>query len=205
VFWAGGWVLVFVAIINSIVANSNAGFNAATRVFYAMARNGIAPKVLARTHPRFKTPNVAIIVNTVIAVALSIIMGWKWGPLNGFIMLATAATVVVIIVYMLVMLGSIRFYLTEKRASFHPLLHLVFPLAGIALFAFPLYYQYFPLPGYPIRYAAWFALAWIGAGLLIGLVMLQTRPEALRAGERIYVDDEVSGADVPDVPAGAAG
>ena len=38
-----GWVLVFAAIINSIVANSNAGFNAATRVFYAMARNGIAP------------------------------------------------------------------------------------------------------------------------------------------------------------------
>src|SRR3954471_13631942 len=88
VFWAGGWVLVFVAIINSIVANSNAGFNAATRVFYAMARNGIAPKALARTHPRFKTPNVAIIVNTAIAVILSLIMGWRWGALNGFIMLA---------------------------------------------------------------------------------------------------------------------
>ncbi|HXK13416.1 MAG TPA: hypothetical protein VNH45_02675 [Gaiellaceae bacterium] len=34
----------------------------------------------------------------------------------------------------------------------------------------------------------------------IGLVMLQTRPEALRAGERIYVDDEVTGAGVSDVP-----
>jgi amino acid transporter len=190
VFWGGGWVLVFVAIINSIVANSNAGFNAATRVFYAMARNGIAPKALARTHPKFKTPNVAIIVNTVIALVLSFALGWKWGPLFGFIMLATAATVVVIIVYMLVMLGSIRYYLTEKRAAFNPLLHLVFPVAGIALFAFPLYYQYFPLPAYPVRYAAWFALAWIGAGLLLGLVMLQRRPEALRAAERIYVEDE---------------
>ena len=52
VFSGGGWVLVFAAIINSIIANSNAGFNAATRVFYAMARNGIAPHALARTHPR---------------------------------------------------------------------------------------------------------------------------------------------------------
>ena len=69
VFWGAGWVLVFAAIINSIIANSNAGFNAATRVFYAMARNGIAPKALARTHPEFKTPNVAILVNTFIAVA----------------------------------------------------------------------------------------------------------------------------------------
>ena len=57
-----------------------------------MARNGAAPAPLARTHPRFRTPHVAIIVNTVIAVVLSLILGWKWGPLNGFYMLATAAT-----------------------------------------------------------------------------------------------------------------
>src|SRR5205807_4330585 len=88
------------------------------------------------------------------------------GALNGFIMLATAATVVVILVYMLVMLGSIVFYLTEKRAAFNPFLHLVFPIAGIVLFAFPLFYQYHPLPPYPVRYAAWFAVGWICAGIV---------------------------------------
>jgi hypothetical protein len=30
--------------------------------------------------------------------------------------------------------------------------------------------------------------------------MLQLRPEALRAAGRIYVEDEVTGADVPDAP-----
>jgi amino acid transporter len=117
-------------------------------------------------------------------------MGWKWGPLNGFIMIATAATVVVIIVYMLVMAGSIRFYLTEKRAQFNPLLHLVFPIAGIVLFAFPLYYQYFPLPPYPIRYAVWVALGWVIAGLILGVLVWQRDPQALRNAERIYVEDE---------------
>src|SRR3954468_12439815 len=188
--WAGGWVLVFAAIINSIIANSNAGFNAATRVFYAMARNGIAPKALARTHPRFKTPHVAILVNTGIALVLSYALGWKWGALNGFIMLATAATVVVILVYILVMLGSIVFYLTEKRAAFNPFLHLIFPVLGIILFAFPLFYQYHPLPAYPVRYAAWFAVVWIGIGIVVGLILRQTRPQALRNGQRIYVEDE---------------
>jgi amino acid transporter len=149
-FWAGGWVLVFAAIINSIVANTG------------------------------------------IALGLSYVMGWKWGPLNGFIMIATAATVVVILVYMLVMAGSIRFYLTEKRAQFNPLLHLVFPVAGIVLFAFPLYYQYFPLPPYPIRYAVWVALGWVIGGLLVGAVMWQLKPQALRNAERIYVDDETT-------------
>ena len=166
VFWGVGWVLVFAAIINSIIANSNAGFNAASRVFYAMARNGIAPKALARTHPVFKTPHVAILANLAIAVALSFIMGWKWGPLNGFIMLATAATVVVIVVYMLVMLGSIRFYLTEQRAQFPPLLHLVFPPAGLVLFAFPLYSPSCPLPASPLRSPPLFPLALVGAGLV---------------------------------------
>jgi amino acid transporter len=190
VFWGGGWVLVFAAIINSIIANSNAGFNAATRVFYAMARNGIAPKALGRTHPVFKTPHIAILVNLGIALTLSFILGWKWGPLNGFIIIATAATIVVILVYMLVMLGSIRYYLTVRRDRFNPFLHVVFPLAGIVLFAFPLYYQYRPLPPYPIRYAPWFALGWVIAGLILGLYLQRTRPEALKAAERIYVEDE---------------
>jgi amino acid transporter len=57
VFWSTGWILVFLAICNSIAANSNAAVNAATRVFYALARNGLAPRPLARTHPEFKTPN----------------------------------------------------------------------------------------------------------------------------------------------------
>ncbi len=190
VFWGGGWVLVFAAIINSIIANSNAGFNAATRVYYAMARNGIAPKALGRTHPKFKTPHIAILVNLGIALALSFILGWKWGPLNGFIIIATAATIVVILVYMLVMLGSMRYYLTVRRDGFNPFLHLVFPIAGIVLFAFPLYYQYRPLPPYPIRYAPWFALGWVIAGLILGLILMRTKPEALRAAERIYVEDE---------------
>jgi amino acid transporter len=200
VFWGTGWILVFAAIINSIVANSNAGFNAATRVFYAMARNGIAPRQLARTHPTFKTPHIAILVNTGIALTLSFILGWKWGPLNGFIIIATAATIVVILVYMLVMLGSIVYYLTDRRDAFNPLLHLVFPVGGIVLFAFPLYYQYFPLPPYPIRYATWFALGWVIAGLIVGVLMLRVRPEALRAAGRIYVEDET----VAPAPAAAA-
>jgi amino acid transporter len=187
-FWAGGWVLVFVAIVNSIVANSNAGFNAATRVFYAMARNGAAPAPLARTHPQFKTPYVAIIINTIIAVTLSIILGWKWGPLNGFYMLATAATVVVILVYMLVMAGCSVYYWRAGR--FNLLLHGVFPLGGIVLFAFPLFYQYHPIPAAPLNYAVWWAVGWVVLGLVVTAVMARRKPEALSNAQRIYVEDE---------------
>src|SRR5689334_12464081 len=43
VFWGTGWIIVFLAICNSIVANSNAAVNAATRVFYALAGSRLAP------------------------------------------------------------------------------------------------------------------------------------------------------------------
>jgi amino acid transporter len=195
IFWGGGWVLVFIAIVNSIIANSNAGFNAATRVFYAMARNGAAPAPLARTHPQFRTPHIAIIVNTVIAVGLSLILGAKWGPLNGFYMLATAATIVVIVVYMLVMVGCGVYYWRSGR--FNIVLHGLFPIAGIVLFAFPLYYQFAPVPAAPINYAVWFAVGWAVAGIVVTALMWRARPQALRNAERIYVEDETVGPAAP--------
>src|SRR6476469_4728659 len=73
VFWGTGWIIVFLAICNSIVANSKAAVNAATRVFYALARNGLAPHTLGRTHARFKTPSVAIVWLTAISVVISLL------------------------------------------------------------------------------------------------------------------------------------
>src|SRR4051812_28169718 len=107
VFWSSGWILIFLAICNSIAANSNAAVNAATRVFYALARNGLAPRQLGNTLPEFKTPNVAIIWLSIFAFVVALFFGWRWGPLTGFSMIAPMAVPLVIVVYMLVSVGSI--------------------------------------------------------------------------------------------------
>jgi amino acid transporter len=191
VFWGAGWVVVFLAICNSIVANSNAGMNAGTRVFYALARNRLAPRPLGRTHPEFKTPHIAIIWLSLFAVVLSLLLGWKWGPLTGFAFIATLAVIVVVVVYILLCLGCIWFYLTKRRNEFNPLLHLVLPLAGAVLFFFPLYYQYvkFP-PTYPIKYANWIGLGWIAAGVVLAAYVTMRYPDRARDMERVYVEDE---------------
>jgi amino acid transporter len=191
VFWGTGWIVVFLAICNSIVANSNAAINAATRVFYALGRNGLAPRPLAHTHERFKTPHVAIIWMTAWAVVVSLLVGWKWGPLNGFALIATLAVPLVIVVYMLVCAGCIYYYTSRARGSFNPLLHLVLPLGGIVLFFFPLYYQFYKVPpGYPIKYANWVAIAWAALGVALTFLVVRLAPERLRDVDRVYVEDE---------------
>jgi amino acid transporter len=191
VFWGTGWILIFFAICNSIAANSNAAVNAATRVAYALARNGLAPRQLAHTHERFRTPNVAIIWMTAFALVVSLAAGAKWGPLVGFSLLATIAVPVVIVVYMLVCAGCVWHYLHEGRDQFNPLLHLVMPLAGIVLFFFPLYYQFYKAPPtYPVKYANWVSVIWLLGGIALTVFLVRFRRDKLRDIDRVYVEDE---------------
>src|SRR5881398_2250159 len=89
---------------------------------------GVAPRPLGRTHPRFRTTHVAIILMSVFALVVSLLFGWKWGPLDGFFTIATMAVPVVILVYMLVSLGCMRHYLEPMRSNFNVLLHVVLPI-----------------------------------------------------------------------------
>jgi amino acid transporter len=190
IYWGGGWVLVFLAIINSAIANANAGVNAATRVIYAMGRNGVLPRVFARTHPEHRTPHVAIIAQTAFGLGLALLFGWKWGPLTGFVVMATALTILVILVYITVCTASIFFYTRERRSEFSIWLHGVFPVLGALAFLGPLYYQYRPLPAYPMRYANWFAIIWLALGVAVTAWLARTRRQALLNAERIFVEDE---------------
>lgn len=192
-FWAGGWVLVFLAIVNSIAANSNAAVNAATRVFYSLARNGLAPHALGRTHPEYRTPTTAIAWMSGFALVLALLVGWKWDPGTGFGIIATAAVPLVILVYMLVCLGCIVHYWTRRRSEWNPFLHLVLPLGGIVLFFFPLYYQYYKVPpGYPFKYANWVALGWAGLGVALTIYVWFFAREKLADIDRVYVADETA-------------
>jgi amino acid transporter len=191
VFWGTGWILVFLAICNSIVANSNAAINAATRVFYSLGRNHLAPHPLARTHPKFKTPHIAIIWMSAFAIVLSLLVGWKWNPGVGFGVIATLAVPLVVVVYMLVSAGCVWHYWTVRRSEFNPFLHLVLPIGGIVLFFFPLYYQFVKLPPpYPFKYGNWIAIAWLALGIVVTLAVVLRAPHRLDDVERVYVEDE---------------
>jgi amino acid transporter len=202
VFWAGGWVLVFLAIVNSIAANSNAGVNAATRVFYALARNKLAPRPLGHVHPKFKTPTNAIIGMSVFALGLALLFGWKWGPLDGFFTIATMAVPPVILVYMLVSVGSMVYYLGPRRQDFNVLLHVILPISGIVLFFFPLYYQFWKYPPiYPEKYGNWVDIGWVGLGVVLTIFLALARPDKIADMQHVYVADDSEPGDATPSPA----
>jgi len=64
---------------------------AVPRMLFAFGRDGFLPPALARVHPAWRTPHVAIAVQTVIVIALAL--------LASFEVLAVAANVTVLLVY----------------------------------------------------------------------------------------------------------
>lgn len=205
VFWGAGWVLIFFAIVNSAIANANAGLNAAARVVFALGRNGVLPRALGQTHPEHRTPHVATAVVSAIGLVLALLMGWKWDPLTAFVIIATAVTLVVICVYITVCVACAVYYRREKRSEWDPWLHGVFPVLGALAFLAPLYYQFNPLPDYPIRWGTWIALAWLAVGVVVTAWMLATRREALTGLGRVFVEeDEVERVPPEAAPAPAA-
>jgi amino acid transporter len=194
-------VLIFLAIINSALANSNAGVNAASRVIYTMGRNGVLPRVFGRTHPVHKTPHVAIIAQTALGIVVALLMGWKWGALNAFGIISYALTSLVILVYITVSISAFVYYRREHRAEFNAWLHGVFPIAGALLFLPPLYYQFRPLPPYPLRYGNWGAIGLFTLCIVVTAYMATQKRNVLENPDRIFTPTEVDDIDLYPPPA----
>ena len=79
-----------VLVVTSSFAAVLAFHNAASRYFYALARDGFMPAPLGRTHPRFGSPYVAGLAQ--IAILCAIVFGFAIAGLDPLLNLATAMT-----------------------------------------------------------------------------------------------------------------
>jgi len=195
--WGPFSILVLLAILNSAFANSNPGANAATRVGYALARVGILPRALARVHPRFKTPYMAVHVQGALGIALALILGFALGsPLNAFALLGTMATIIIVIIYILTNLSNIVFYLREKREEMNPLLNIVAPAVGIIIFipvlvaAFGVDFGGLGIAGLtaPANAAPWIVLAWLAIGVAVFLYLNSRAPGRIQETATTFIE-----------------
>ena len=125
-------------------------------------RIDVLPSMFGRTHPEHRTPYIAIIARSILALVL----GAAFDPVGGFSIIATAVTIAVILVYIMVSLACLVYYLRERQVQCNIPLHGVFPALAILILIAPLYYQFAPLPDYPIRLGNYFAILWIVLGFV---------------------------------------
>ncbi|MEA2635443.1 MAG: hypothetical protein QOH92_2210 [Chloroflexota bacterium] len=196
--WGPGLIIVILAVLNSAIANSNAGANAATRVGFSLARIGLLPRLLARIHPRFKTPywavNVQALGGIVLAVALGAIAG---SPLLAFALLGTLAGIIVVVIYILTNLSNLAYYLREKPGEFNILWNGIVPILGTLIFlpalAAALGIDFGNLGigalSPPANLAPLIIGIWMVAGIALLIYFAVSKPERIADTGRIFLDD----------------
>jgi amino acid transporter len=133
---AGGkWLRVLTicaVVVSSGIANAMAAQAAVSRILFAMARDGKLPSILAKVHPRYKTPYIS----TLLVAGVSLLVGFlfstriddlstvvNFGALTGFLLLHIAV---------------INHYFLRQRSG-DLIRHLLFPLLGFLVIAYVLY------------------------------------------------------------------
>lgn len=133
---AGGawlrWVTILATVIASAIANAVAAQAAVSRILFAMARDGKLPVILAKVHPRFKTPYVSTLAVAVVSLLVGLLFSARlddlsrvvnFGALTGFVLLH---------------LSVINHYFFRRRSG-DWLRHVVFPLTGLAIIVYVLF------------------------------------------------------------------
>jgi amino acid transporter len=155
----GAWlrlVTIIAVVIASAIANAMAAQAAVSRILFAMARDGKLPAILAKVHPRYKTPYVSTLSVAVVSLLVGLLFANRvddltlivnFGALTGFILLH---------------LSVINHYLIRQRSGAW-LRHLVFPLIGTFIIAYVLYEM--------DRAAKILGLGWIVIGIFYYLVL----------------------------------
>lgn len=193
------WFFVFLAIVNSTIANSNAGVNVASRTAYAMGRIGAFPYWFARVHLRHRSPYVAILATGVITIAVSLSLGFKYNPTVAFSIVGTALVIMLVSIYIVVNAACIGYFLRRRRQDFNPIAHILVPLLGIAAF-FPAWLFavgwnpfgwsfVFALPA-PLSYAVRGVGVWMIIGVAYLIVLYMIKPARVSEMARVHLDEE---------------
>jgi amino acid transporter len=195
-FYGLFWFFVFLAIVNSTIANANAGVNVSSRTAYAMGRIGAFPYRLARVSLRHRSPYLAILAVTVVTVAVSLGLGLGYDPTTAFTMVGTAIVILLVANYIVAEVACVG-YFARRRADFSPVPHLVVPVLGVLAFV-PAWltaaglrvFSFIPKLEPPVSYAGPAVAIWmVLGGAYLGWLYLR-HPRRVADVARVHLDEE---------------
>jgi amino acid transporter len=159
---------------------------AASRLLFALGRDGVLPPALGRTHPRFRVPwngiGLVLGVGVVTNAVLGILLGFSF---DIYLWLGNLVVFFALLMYMAVNASNIAYFTRHKREAFRPLPNLVVPILGIAVSAYFMYKAFFDAlwnAGFRMgRSAVIAALVLLAAAIVGGYVLSRSRSDAARS------------------------
>jgi amino acid transporter len=151
-----------------------------------MGREQMLPSALGRTS-RHRTPEVAIAVVSVFALVVGLPVTVAEGGFNTFAYLGAISGLAVIGCYLAVNVSCMIAFRTGYRADFSPVRHVLLPLGGIAIFAFPLVGTFYPQPASPYDKLPFVSVGWLVVGAIVAYELKRRRPELLGRIGRVFV------------------
>jgi amino acid transporter len=158
----------------------------ASRLVFALARDGVAPAPIARVSERRGTPEVAAATIVGGMFVLEIIMGLLYRgeespSLQTFIAAGTIGTLILLVVYVLATIGATRLVFFPRGRS-AVTLEIAIPILGLVVLGYTLWRNVIPFPEGSARWLPITATVW----LLAALAFVLLRPAvARRAGEQL--------------------
>jgi amino acid transporter len=192
-----GFLIVFLALLNSAIANLNAVNNSSSRNLYAMGRIRLLPGAFAVVNRRFRSPYVGLLAQLVITIGVALWLGFQYDPYTAFGLTATVIVDVFTPIYILLNVACIVYYLRFRRREFNGVVHLVLPLVGIAAFI-PAFLAGAGIPAFsfisalpkPLSYAGPAAGIWMVIGIIYLLYLRSQHPERITETRTIFVEEE---------------
>jgi amino acid transporter len=205
--YLGHWyaTVVDLAAVSAIIAVLLAIHTANFRLLFSLGRDGLLPKALGRTHPKHQTPHVAIIVFSVFTLALGIVAGAVWGPMNAFGDLGYLSSLGILPIFVLTNIALPVFMWRRYRSEFSVLLHLIFPLVSSATFVAAIWLNVDPWPTGVLSAFPWVILGIVVAASLVAAVLRRRGAAVLnRLGHVMFMEAEAgaehtASADMPIV------
>ena len=118
-----GGAVVGVGALISVAGSDESGMIGTSRLGYALAADGLFPRLFARVHPRFKTPYMGIIIQSITALVASIM-----GDLSSLI---SVSVLFMSIAYLATSASIIAFRRKGLRPIFHVGGGLLIPVLGV--------------------------------------------------------------------------
>jgi amino acid transporter len=190
-------IVIDLAVIVSAFAVSLAAGNGLVRVMFAMSRDRLLPARLSTVSVKRQTPAFAIVTVGIISLVLEFSLGGAFGPYpQAYAYLGTLGGLAVIILYVIVGISLVTYMRRERRAEFHPVKHVMIPLAGSIIGGLAVYGSLVPFPTGVYRYLIVGFFAYALAGVVIAEWLRRTHPAMLtRLGTAAVVH-----ADADDLP-----